>query len=57
MEVSAGRDIAYLTALMRCAGAEARGERIDLEFRLTMGLRKTNGQWMIEHEHHSIPAW
>jgi uncharacterized protein (TIGR02246 family) len=56
MEISAGRDIAYVTALMRCAGTETSGERLALEFRLTMGLRKIDGQWIIEHEHHSIPA-
>jgi ketosteroid isomerase-like protein len=25
-------------------------------FRLTVGLRKTDGDWRIAHEHHSIPA-
>jgi ketosteroid isomerase-like protein len=56
MEISAGHDIAYVTALMRCAGTEMSGERLMLEFRLTMGLRKIDGQWIVEHEHHSIPA-
>jgi ketosteroid isomerase-like protein len=27
-----------------------------LQFRLTMGLRKIDGQWRIMHEHHSLPA-
>ncbi len=27
-----------------------------LDFRLTMGLRKIAGEWVIEHEHHSVPA-
>ena len=29
---------------------------LELEFRLTMGLRKIGGQWTVMHEHHSIPA-
>jgi len=41
---------------MRCAGTEANGDQTELEFRLTMGLRKVDGRWIIEHEHHSIPA-
>jgi uncharacterized protein (TIGR02246 family) len=56
MDITAGNDVAYVTALMRCGGTEANGERIKLEFRLTIGLRKRGGQWMVMHEHHSIPA-
>jgi uncharacterized protein (TIGR02246 family) len=56
MAVTAGNDVAYVTALMRCAGTETNGERIKLEFRLTIGLRKIGGQWTVMHEHHSIPA-
>jgi len=56
MEITAGRDVAFVVALMRCAGTEKSGERITLDFRLTIGLRKTGGQWTVVHEHHSIPA-
>jgi len=56
MNISAGNDVAFVTALMRCAGTEPSGERIRLEFRLTIGLRKTGGQWTVMHEPHSIPA-
>ncbi|HEX5438952.1 MAG TPA: SgcJ/EcaC family oxidoreductase [Gemmatimonadaceae bacterium] len=56
MDVTAGRDVAFVTALMRCAGTEKNGEHIGLEFRVTIGLRKTHGQWTVVHEHHSIPA-
>ena len=56
MNITAGNDVAFVTALMRCAGTEASGNKIELEFRLTIGLRKIRGQWMVLHEHHSIPA-
>jgi ketosteroid isomerase-like protein len=56
MDVTAGDDVAFVTALMRCAGREADGQDIELDFRLTIGLRKIAGQWMVVHEHHSIPA-
>lgn len=55
MNVTASTDVAFVAALMRCAGLE-HGERIELEFRLTIGLRKIGDQWMVLHEHHSIPA-
>jgi uncharacterized protein (TIGR02246 family) len=56
MDITAGNDVAFVTALMRCAGAEANGNKIQLEFRLTIGLRKIGDQWIVMHEHHSIPA-
>jgi ketosteroid isomerase-like protein len=56
MTVTAGTEVAFVAAVMRCAGRESNGEDIELEFRLTVGLQKINGQWVITHEHHSIPA-
>jgi ketosteroid isomerase-like protein len=54
--ITAGRDVAFVLATMRCAGAESNGEHEPLDFRLTVGLRKIDGQWTIMHEHHSVPA-
>ena len=56
MNVTAGDDVAFVTALMRCAGTEVNGKDIELKFRLTIGLRKIEKQWIVMHEHHSIPA-
>ena len=56
MNVTAGNDVAFVTALMRCAGTEAKGNKTELEFRLTIGPRKIDGHWIVMHEHHSIPA-
>ena len=56
MDITAGDDVAFVTALMRCAGREANGQTIDLDFRLTIGLRRTEDQWVVVHEHHSVPA-
>jgi uncharacterized protein (TIGR02246 family) len=56
MNITAGDDVAFVAALMRCAGTETNGEKIELEFRLTIGLRKIGGKWTVMHEHHSIPA-
>ena len=57
MTITAGDNVAFATAIMHCAGAEENRDRIDLEFRLTVGLRKIGGQWIVMHEHHSIPAF
>jgi uncharacterized protein (TIGR02246 family) len=56
MAITAGNDVAFVTALMRCAGTETSGQSLRLQFRLTIGLRKIGGRWVVMHEHHSIPA-
>jgi uncharacterized protein (TIGR02246 family) len=56
MNITAGNDVAFVTAMMRCAGTEANGEKLELEFRVTVGLHKIEGQWIVMHEHHSVPA-
>ena len=54
LQITAGNDVAFAVALMRCAVIE--DGNVDLDFRLTVGLRKIDGQWTVTHEHHSIPA-
>jgi uncharacterized protein (TIGR02246 family) len=56
MSVTAGNDVAFVTAIMRCAGTPTAGENSQLTFRLTVGLRKVDRQWVIAHEHHSFPS-
>ena len=56
MSVTGDDEVAFAAAVMRCSGTETSGEDIDLEFRLTVGLRRIDNQWTVVHEHHSIPA-
>jgi uncharacterized protein (TIGR02246 family) len=56
VEVTAGTDVAFATAIGHCVSRDRTGKREELEFRLTMGLRKIDGAWRITHEHHSVPA-
>jgi ketosteroid isomerase-like protein len=56
LNVTAGDAVAFATALIYCRGAKANGEKVDLEGRLTIGLRKIGGQWTVMHEHHSEPS-
>jgi uncharacterized protein (TIGR02246 family) len=55
VEITAGTDVAFATAIGRCADLSS-GEKVQLDFRLTIGFRKVDGRWRITHEHHSIPA-
>jgi uncharacterized protein (TIGR02246 family) len=56
VEVTAGQDVAFATAVGRCVYFERNGEKTKLAFRLTIGFRKVDGRWRIVHEHHSVPA-
>lgn len=56
MSITAGRDVAFVVAAMRCAEPGPDGEQKSLDFRLTIGLHKIEGRWTITHEHHSVPA-
>ena len=58
LAVTAGKNVAFAVAIMRCGSSTASGppEEGGFLFRLTIGLRKVNGGWRIAHEHHSVPA-
>jgi uncharacterized protein (TIGR02246 family) len=55
LDITAGNDVAFATAVLRC-GSRAALEKDDTpRLRLTIGLRKDNDRWQIAHEHHSFP--
>jgi uncharacterized protein (TIGR02246 family) len=55
LDVTAGADVAFAHALLRCDTPEAVAARPDLRLRLTLGLRREEGRWVVSHEHHSFP--
>jgi ketosteroid isomerase-like protein len=58
LAIAAGEDVAFAFAIMRC-GPGASSDPRDTGgflFRLTIGLRRIDGDWRIVHEHHSVPA-
>ena len=54
LEVTAGDDVAFAHALLRCSTRETLQNHPDKRLRLTVGLRKTGGRWLVAHEHHSF---
>jgi ketosteroid isomerase-like protein len=52
LEVTAGADVAFAYALLRCGTAD---QDPDVRLRITFGLRKEAGRWVVAHEHHSFP--
>jgi uncharacterized protein (TIGR02246 family) len=55
LDVTAGEDVAYAHALLRCGTPEELAEQPANRLRLTVGLRKEHGRWVVAHEHHSFP--
>jgi ketosteroid isomerase-like protein len=47
LRITAGDSVVFAHALLDVAGSTAR---------LTMGLEKVGGEWLIAHEHHSYPS-
>ena len=52
LEVTAGDTVAFATCLIRCEGTSGGV----VELRLTVGLKKIDNEWIITHEHHSVPS-
>jgi uncharacterized protein (TIGR02246 family) len=55
LDVVAGANVAYAHALLRCGMPEELEANPANRLRLTLGLRKQDGRWVVAHEHHSFP--
>jgi ketosteroid isomerase-like protein len=56
LDVTAGDEVAYAHALLRCGTQQELADNPEYRLRLTLGLRKEHGRWIVAHEHHSFPA-
>ncbi|MEU8816539.1 nuclear transport factor 2 family protein [Actinoplanes sp. NPDC048796] len=56
LEITADGDVAFATSIDSMT-ATPRGstEPFTLWYRVTVGLRRLNGRWLITHEHESVP--
>jgi uncharacterized protein (TIGR02246 family) len=55
LRVTAGDDVAFAYALLRCGTPDELAADPANRLRLTLGLRKEGGRWIVAHEHHSFP--
>ncbi|OEV09655.1 uncharacterized protein (TIGR02246 family) [Streptomyces sp. Amel2xB2] len=55
LDVTAGADVAFAHALLRCGTEQDLRAQPGARLRLTFGLRKEGGRWTVAHEHHSFP--
>jgi uncharacterized protein (TIGR02246 family) len=56
IEITAGVDVAFAFALLRCGTAADFERNPEYRLRLTVGLRKPEPEqsWVVTHEHHSF---
>lgn len=58
LDVVAGADVAYTHSLHRLSAVPfGSTERFDLWFRVTVCLRRIDGDWRVTHEHSSTPFY
>ena len=50
LTIYAGNDVAFCHSIVTCETADPESQ---FPVRLTVGLRKLDGRWLIVHEHHS----
>ena len=52
--MTAGADVGFAYALLRCGTPEELAEAPERRLRLTVGLRRVADRWVVTHEHHSF---
>jgi uncharacterized protein (TIGR02246 family) len=55
LNVTAGDDVAFAHALLRCGMPDELQRDPANRLRLTIGLRREGRRWIVVHEHHSFP--
>jgi ketosteroid isomerase-like protein len=55
LNIAVGGDVAFCRSLNRITGLRKDGENTDVWVRATVGFQKIGAQWMITHEHFSVP--
>jgi uncharacterized protein (TIGR02246 family) len=56
LDVVTDRNLAYSHSIQRVAGTDKQGKKLDLTVRVTDVYKKARGQWLIIHEHVSVPV-
>ena len=56
LDVTAGDDVSFAWALLRCGTDDELERDPDNRLRLTVGLRRRDGSWVVTHEYHSFPG-
>ena len=55
LSIIADTELGFGYSFNHVKGSLANGDEIDMRWRTTVCFRKENGQWLITHEHSSVP--
>jgi uncharacterized protein (TIGR02246 family) len=55
LRIALGDSVAFCHSLSHVKGTRANGEKADYWVRVTVGFEKRNGQWLMTHDHVSMP--
>lgn len=55
LSIAASDDVAFCHSLNHVSATTAAGPKIDMWWRATVCFRRIDGDWMITHEHSSVP--
>ena len=55
VEIEVDEQLAFGHALCRCGGGDENGKEVSSWMRVSSGLRKIDGRWLVVHEHFSLP--
>ena len=53
--ITTGEDVAFSHGLSHVSATRIDGGQLDMWWRTTVCFRKTDGKWMVTHEHNSVP--
>ena len=56
LDITVGGDVAYSHSIQAGTFTDKSGKKIAMTVRVTDGYKKVNGQWLISHEHVSVPV-
>lgn len=57
LSISAGADTAFAHVFNHISGTTTQGQKNEHWVRVTICFRKTDGQWLVTHEHVSVPFY
>lgn len=57
LKILAGTDAAFAYCMNHISGTSKQGQKNDHWVRVTIGFQRTEGEWLVNHEHVSVPFY
>ena len=55
LRITAGHDVAFAHGLSHVSALRSDGGQLDMWWRTTVCFTRTDGRWIVQHEHNSVP--